>query len=149
MNALLWYVAGLVVSFAIAWVAALLQLSGYAPVGIVSLGVGLALGAALHVLAATLRVAGHRRHVVGTVVLALVTVLAQHAWLYGDFRRQWHEARARSPEVALFRPESPWSPREYFSHEVSPQRVVLWCVDAALIVTAAVGAIAMLERKRP
>ncbi len=149
---LFWYAAGLVAAIAIAWLAALLHLSGNAPVGLLSLGVGIALGAALSALAASGhrlqggRLAGRRRLVAGTLILALLTVLAQHAWLYHDFRRQWHEARAESPEVALFRPETPWSPREYFARELTPQRAALWFVDAALITAAAVGTALFLRR---
>jgi hypothetical protein len=79
------------------------------------------------------------RLVLGTVALALVTVLAEHAWLYRDFRRQWHEARSRSAEVALFRPEAPWSPAEYFAREASAGRIALWVVDATLIIVVAIG----------
>jgi len=82
------------------------------------------------------------------VLLAIVTVLAQHAWLYHSFRQQWHEARAKSPEVALFRAEAPWSPREYFARELTPYRAALWCLDAALITVTAAVATSFLNGKR-
>jgi hypothetical protein len=136
---LLWYVAGVSVAIAVSWLAALLHVSGYAPLGIVSLGVGCVLGAAFGGTSTTLRVAGRRELVIGTILLSILTVLAEHAWLYRDFRRQWHAARANSAEVALFRPESPWSPAEYLAREASAERVALWVVDAALIAAAAMG----------
>jgi hypothetical protein len=145
---LIWYAAGLIAAVTIAWLAATLQLSGHAPVGLLPAGVGVALGAVLSAIAASQRLAGRRRLVVGTVILALMTVLAEHAWLYRDFRRQWREARATSAEAALFRPEAPWTPREYFAHELTPQRAALWCTDAALITVAAVGTVLVLSRKR-
>lgn len=134
-------------ALAIAWLAAQLHLSGHAPFALISLGVGAALGAALSAIAATGhraeggRVAGRSPGLLTTVIFAIVTVLAQHAWLYSDFRRQWHQARAASAEIALFRPESPWSPAEYVAHELTPARAALWALDAALIVAAAVGVV--------
>ena len=144
---LIWYITGAGAAVAIAWLAAMLHLSGHAPLGLLSLGVGAALGAALNTLAAMLRVAGRSPTVVSTVIFALVTVLAQHAWLYVDFRRQWHEARAASPEVALFRPESPWSPAEYLTRELTPGRAALWALDAALVVAAAVAVVVWWQRR--
>ena len=143
----LWYTAGFLAAVAVAWLAAIIHVSGHAPIGLLSLGVGIALGAILTGIAASQRLAGGRRLVAGTVILALVAVLAEHAWLYRDFRRQWHEARARSPEAALFRPETPWSPREYFAHELTPQRAALWWIDAALITAAAAGTVAVMRRE--
>ncbi len=145
---LLWYAAGSIAAVAAAWLAAVLHVSGRAPIGLVSVAVGAALGGLLSAIAASQRLAGRRHLVVGTVMLALVAVLAQHAWLYRDFRRQWQEARARSAEVALFRPETPWSPGEYFRRELTPQRAALWCLDAALVAAAATGTVYSLQRNR-
>lgn len=138
---LIWYAAGTVAAIGIAWLAALVHASGHAPIGLVPLVVGIALGTTLIALAATQRIAGHRRLIIGTLALAIVAVLAEHTWLYLDFRRQWHEAREKSPQVAIFRPESPWSPRQYFAIEVTSERTLLWCVDAAITVASAVGTI--------
>jgi hypothetical protein len=143
---LLWYAAGLFVAVAIAWLAAGLQLTGNAPIGLLSLTVGIALGIVQMAVAAKVRFT-RRRLIVGTIILAFVTVLAQHAWLYYHFRRQWHDARARSPEVALFRPESPPSPGEYFARELTPGRAALWCLDAALITAASTGTVLILARR--
>jgi hypothetical protein len=145
---LLWYAAGLFVAIAVGWLAAIVHASGNAPIGIVSLAAGVVLGATLRALAATQRIDSRRMLVVGATLLAFVTVLAQHAWLYHDFRRQWHKVRAESAEVAMFRPEAPWSPREYFTRELTPQRAALWCTDAALITTTTAGTVFILRRKR-
>jgi hypothetical protein len=151
---LLWYAAGLIAAVAIAWLAAVLHLSGHAPIGILSLGTGIVLGMVLSAIAAARhrpqggRAVGRRRLVVGTAILALVTVVAEHAWLYRDFRRQWHEARATSAEVAMFRPEEPWSVGEYFRRELTPRRAALWCLDAALITAAAVGTVLAFDRQQ-
>jgi ABC-type uncharacterized transport system permease subunit len=144
---LIWYITGAGAALAIAWLAAMLHVSGHAPLAIVSLGVGAALGATLSAMAATLRVAGQRNIILSTILFALVTIVAQHAWLYIDFRRQWHEARAASPEVALFRPESPWSPAEYLARELTPGRAGLWTLDAALVVAAAVAVVIWWQRR--
>ena len=146
-RALVWFGGGFVAAIGIGWVAALLHASGRAPLGLMSLGVGLALGATLAGLAATQRVADPPPPPPRTVILAFITVLAEHAWLYRDFRRQWHEARAESAEVALFRPAAPWSPAEYFARELTPGRAALWGVDAALLTAAAVGTVAFWQRQ--
>jgi hypothetical protein len=135
----LFYFGGLVAGVAVGWAAAEFNLSGWAPVGLLSLGVGGMLGLVVAKLADLAGVRCPKRLVVGTVLFALVTVFAEHTWLYRDFRRQWTDARAREPQVALFRPETPWSPAEYVRHEWSPGRLALWCVDATLIVASAVG----------
>lgn len=142
-----WYAAGAAAAVVVGYVAAVLNRAGWAPVGIMSLGVGLVLGLILAALAAMTHSLGRRQLVAGTVVLALVTVAATHAWLYREFRADWRAARAGSPQLAMFRPEQPWSPREYFAHEFSPGRAVLWCVDAVLVVAAAVGTVAVWHRQ--
>jgi hypothetical protein len=142
----LWYVAGVIASILIAWLAATIHVSGNAPVGIISLGIGIALGTTLAGIAASQRLAGRLRLLVGTIILSLILVLAEHAWLYRDFRRQWHEARISSPAAALFRPEVPWSPAEYFARELTPQRAALWSLDVALITVAAIATMSLLAR---
>jgi hypothetical protein len=145
---LLWYGIGAVMAIAVAWFAALLHAFGHAPVVIISLGLGGVFGVVLARLAAILRTAGRKPLIIGAVILSLLVVLSQHAWLYESFRRQWHEARAESAEVAMFRPETPWSPREYFAREVTPRRMALWVIDGALIITAAAGTFLVLQPKR-
>jgi len=145
-SAIVWYTAGLVAAVAVAWVAALIHRSGHAPVGIVSLCVGVALGVILGKLAAATHVHCRTRLMVGTLIIALLAVVAQHAWLYRDFRRQWHESRVKSAEVAMFRPESPWSPAEYFAHELTPKQAALWCLDAALVTAASIGIVLYMRR---
>lgn len=142
-----WYITSAGAALAIACLAAMLHLSGYAPVGLISLGVGAALGAALSAIVAMLRIAGRAPGILTTIVYALVTVLAQHAWLYIEFRRQWHEARANSAQLAMFRPESPWSPAQYLAHELTPARAALWALDATLIVAAAVAVVVWWHRR--
>jgi hypothetical protein len=153
------YIMSAGAALAIAWLAAMLHLSGHAPLGLISLGVGAAVGAVLTAIAAmgygpkSGRVAGRAPSRLTTVIFAIVTVLAQHAWLYLYFRRQWHEARANSAHIAMFRPESPWSPTEYLTRELTAQQanpgyiIALWALDAALIVAAAVAIVAWLHRR--
>jgi hypothetical protein len=136
-----WYLGGIAAGAAIGSFAAGCHLSGWAPVGLVSLGVGVALGYVLSKLSAASGIGCPRRLAVGALIFALVAVFAEHTWLYHDFRRQWQAARASDPQVALFRPAEPWTPAEYFRHEISSGRVALWCVDAVLIVAGAVGVV--------
>src|SRR4051794_37317277 len=113
---LIWYGASAVAAIVIAWGAAMIHASGHAPVGIVSILVGGVLGAALAGIAAAQQIRPRRQLIIGAILLAIVTALAEHAWLYIDFRRQWHESRINA-QVAIFRPESPPSLTEYFSRE--------------------------------
>jgi hypothetical protein len=145
---LIWYAAGAVAAIVVAWVAAIVHASGHAPLGLVSLVVGIALGGVLFALAATQRIASRRRLIVGTFLLAIVAVLGEHTWLYLDFRRQWQEARANSPQVAIFRSESPWSPREYFKNEATPGRTLLWCADALTLIASATATLSVLRHNR-
>lgn len=135
---LIWLMAGAVAAVAVGWVAAQIYASGHAPIGIVSLGVGGSLGVALGWLAAAAGVRCRRRLVVGTLLLGTVTVLAEHAWLYRDFCKQWQESREQSATVAMFRSETPPSPVEYITQNWNP---ALWISDAAIIVVAAVGVV--------
>jgi hypothetical protein len=139
--------AGIVVAVALGWVAARLNVAGFAPVGILPLAIGIAVGAAATEIAAAAGITCPKRLILATLVLAILTVVAEHAWLYHDFCRQWREARTNQAQIAMFRPESPWSPAEYFAREATPIRVTLWCVDATILVMAAVGTVLVWRRK--
>jgi hypothetical protein len=134
-----WWFGGIAAGLAVGWIAARCHASGLAPVGLVSLAAGLTLGFALAKLAAATGMTVSKRLLWTAAVFALVAVFVEHAWLYWDFRRQWREARAANPQVALFREEEPWTPAEYLWREVSTARIALWGVDAALIVAGTVG----------
>jgi hypothetical protein len=136
LSFLKWLLAGAIAAIAIGWVAARIHSSGHAPLGLTSAGVGAALGWALSRLAVTFNVHCRWRRTVGVLLLVIVTVIAEHAWLYGDFRGQWRDARAKSAEVAMFRSEEPPGPWEYFRREWYPK---LWVSDAVII-----GAVAMV-----
>jgi hypothetical protein len=138
---------GCVVAVVIAWIGALLHRSGFAPVGILSIGVGISLGVVLAAIASATHVGHTKRLLIATLALGLIAAVAQHAWLYAEFRRQWHEARERSPQVAMFRGETPWSIGEYFAREATPQRVAIWSVDAVLVAGSAMATVWMLKKR--
>lgn len=143
-----WFAAGFVVAIVLAWVAAKLHASFTAPIGSLSIGFGVFLGIALGALSAWCNVRPQRTLIAAACFLTFVAIVAQHAWLYVEFRREWHQARATTPEIAMFRPEAPWSPAEYFGRELKAGRAPVWCVDAALIAAPAIGIFWMMERKR-
>jgi hypothetical protein len=143
-----WFAVGFAVALVYAWVAAKLHATLVAPIGSLSIGFGLVLGATLGACAALISVRPQRKILVGAALLTLVAIVAQHAWLYLEFRREWHEARATSPQIAMFRPESPWSPGEYFSRELQAGRASIWCLDAVFIAAPAIGVFWLMERKR-
>jgi hypothetical protein len=133
---------GVVAAVAIGIAAGAVSRTGWAPVGIFSLGVGLAVGAAATILAKLCGVDCRTRLVVGTLVLALVATAAQHAWLYREYRLQWNAARDREPALALFSEESaPKSPGDYLAAEVAAGRPNWWFVDALLVAAGAVGVV--------
>jgi hypothetical protein len=105
------------------WLAAKLNSAGVAPVGLLPLAIGIMLGAMVAWLTAAAGNNRPTRLILATIVLAILAVLAEHAWLYHDFCRQWREARANQAQIAMFRSESPWSPAEYIAHEATPSRV--------------------------
>ncbi|HEX4412586.1 MAG TPA: hypothetical protein VH107_03090 [Lacipirellulaceae bacterium] len=140
---LLWLALGAIAAGVVAWIAAQVHLSGHAPVGLVSVAVGALLGIALAWLAGIAGIYCKWRLVVGTLLLAACTVVAEHAWLYRDFRRQWQEAREKSTTVAMLRSETPPGPDVYFTHEWNPG---LWISDAAIIIVVGVGTVVFLRR---
>jgi hypothetical protein len=144
-------------SIAVAWFGAVLHAAGRAPIGLISISLGVVLGALIGSIAATGHngrrgpVAVGRRVILAAVTLSVITILAQHAFLYLEFRRQWHEAREKSPHAALFRSEefeddAPLSPADYFRHEATPRRIALWCIDATLITLSAATTTWLLHR---
>lgn len=133
-----WYLSGTALAAAVGGLAAVCHLAGWAPVGILPLAVGVALGWGVTILADRFEVGCPKRLVAGATIFALVAIFSEHAWIYHDFRRQWHEARV-DPQVALFRPEEPWSPAEYLRHEATGGRIALWGLDAALIGAGTLG----------
>lgn len=137
-----WCAGGVACAIVVGWLAARIHASGHAPIGLTSLGVGAFLGFAVSQLAVMLRIAGRRLLLSSAAFFAIVLVIAQHAWLYHDFRRQWQAAREKSATVALLRPESPPSPLIYFAHEWNP---ALWVADAMLILTGGVGVVVVMD----
>jgi hypothetical protein len=145
---LIWYAAGVVAAVGVGWFAAVLNGAGWAPVLILPIGVGVALGAILAALARRTGITCRKRLILGTTMLALVAVFSEHAWLYRDFCQQWREARVKDPRVAVFRPESPWLPSEYFTHELNAGSGPMWCLDGVLIVGATLVTVFILQRHR-
>jgi hypothetical protein len=142
----LFCLGGLAASVGIGWPVAQLHSHGFAPVILLPLAAGLALGFALRKLARALRIS-HRHAVAGALLFALLAIFAEHTWLYRDFRRQWQAERAANAQVAMFRPAEPWSPAKYFQHEASPTRTMLWGLDAALLVAGTVIVVALNRKK--
>lgn len=139
-------VSGVAAAVGVGLAAATISRTGWAPVGIFSLGVGIAVGVAASKLARWSQIACPTRVAVATLVMALATVVAQHAWLYRDYRQQWHTVREREPALAWFRPETePMAPGEYFATEYSPARLAFWAIDAALVAAAAIGTVLTLR----
>ena len=76
----IWYGAGALAAIAIAWLAALVHASGHAPIGLVSLAVGIAIGFAIVKITTALQVAKHRRNlIIGAILFAIVAILSYAA----------------------------------------------------------------------
>jgi hypothetical protein len=141
-------ILGVAAAVVIGIVAAVVSRAGWAPVGIFSLAVGFALGGAAAFLAKQCGVDCRTRLVAGTLVMALVATVAQHAWLYREYRRQWQAARDREPALALFNTEAaPMPPADYIAAELAAGRPLWWLIDMALVAASAVGVV--LWSRRP
>jgi hypothetical protein len=138
---------GVAAAVALGWIAARFNVAGFAPVALLPIAIGIVLGIVVVRLGIASGVACRKRLILAAIAVAILAVLAEHAWLYRDFCRQWREARAREPQIALHRPDSPWSPVEYVTREATPGRIAFWCADAALVVAGAVGSVVQLQRK--
>jgi hypothetical protein len=138
-----WFIGGAAAAAGIAWVAATLnwvaatlKFHRLTPLGILSIGIGIALALALCALAKWLGLRSRKALLNGAIVLALITVFAEHAWLYNQFRQGWRTSRAENAQIAMFRPKEPWSPGEYLAREIKAGSLPYWCLDAGLIVIA-------------
>lgn len=141
--------SGIAAAMGAGLLAAAISSTGWAPVGIFSLGVGILVGLLVLGLAHGYKINCPKRLVAAAVLMALVTVPAQHFWLYRNYCQQWFAVREREPALALFRPESaPMSLGEYFAAEYSPGRLAFWGADAALVVAAAVGTVVLYQRRQ-
>jgi hypothetical protein len=129
---------GSLAAIAVGWLAARIHASGHAPIVLTPLAVGALLGAILSALAASQRLASRRVLIFVALILSILAIAAEHAWLYLDFRGQWRDARTKTPAVAIFRPESPPSPSEYFAREWNPK---LWFSDAAIFAAATIAVV--------
>jgi hypothetical protein len=146
---LVFWTGGIAAAVLLGRVSAMLSVAGKAPAGLLSMGIGLALGMLLIALAELLHVKARRELLVAAVVLAAVTVVAEHAWLYRAYRQQWWRNRVEQPAVALFRPEAtPLSLPAYFQREIeySPRQWLFWSVDAVLIVAGAWVVVRLKQR---
>lgn len=139
--------AGAFVAVAVGWIAARLNVAGISPVGLLPMAIGVSVGSAVFWLSMKCGISSGARLLVAAGLFAFLTVLAEHAWLYRDFCRQWREARASQPQVAMFRPEAPWSPAEYFKQEATSKRLALWCIDAFVLVLSAVVTVFVWRRR--
>ena len=130
----------------LAWLSVRLQKSGFAPVGVLSLLIGLALGAGLWGLLRWLQF-GHRRGALaGTLLLAAGVVGGEHTFAYCDYRVSFERAMQSDPKLAFARASNPaMQPRtfaEYMHWEDNRGRLWLWGIDAVLIALASTFVVA-------
>lgn len=114
-----------------------LQAAGVALVGLQSLAAGVLVGLLLIGGAAAGGFVKPRWP--AAVIAALAAVMTQHVWLYRVAMEARREAAADQPAVELFRPG--WTEQsfvEFMQSEATTQTLVLWSVDACLLVLAAV-----------
>lgn len=135
------FVSGLLAAAGVGMLAATISSTGWAPVGIFSLGMGIIVGLAAIALARGFQVTCSKRLAAAALTMSLVAVAAQHLWLYRDYCSQWHAVREREPLLALFRTESaPMSFGEYLAADASPGYVTFWAVNLMLVAAGATGA---------
>jgi hypothetical protein len=131
-----WVGGGVIAAMGVSVVATIVHVSGHAPLGLVSLVVGVGLGSILVALAKRLHVTANKFEIWLAIAVACLAVVLQHGGIYSDFRRQWRDSLQR-PQVAIFRSQTPPSPIEYFSREATPGHIALWIFDAAIIIVSA------------
>jgi hypothetical protein len=134
-----------VAAIVVGWLSAVIHASGHAPVGLTSFFVGALLGVVVGAIAGSFKLRRARTLAVGAIAFALITIIAEHAWLYRDYCRQWEEARTRSVAAATFPNATPPTITEWFKHEWSP---LLWLTDAALITITAAATTLSASRYR-
>lgn len=135
-----WFLAGLAVAVAVAWLAVKLQQTGVAPVGLLSLVVGGSLGVAWAALARRTEMGSRPAAMIGGALLAMACVALQHGLLYMAHRAERTELHS-DPQLGLAAAASalvqPLSPIAYFRSQATTGRALLWSADAVLTVIAA------------
>jgi hypothetical protein len=140
---------GAAVAVALGWGSAMLHVAGKAPVGLLSLGVGVVLGLLLVALAVLTSTPSRRTLIVAAVLLAILTAVAEHGWLYQAYRQKWRQNRVEQPAAAFFRPDdAPLSLTGYIQRELnySPGQWKFWLLDAGLILCGAAGVVLVRDR---
>ncbi|WP_442481760.1 hypothetical protein [Aeoliella sp. SH292] len=127
--------------------AALVQSRGVFLVGLQSLAAGAMLSVLLVGTSALLTSRKPRWPV--ALLAGVVAVLVQHVWLYRFALAGRRDAVAKKPAVEFFRPgwseQSIWS---YFAEEATAQALLMWTLDAVLLVGAAVVIVELASKKR-
>jgi ABC-type uncharacterized transport system permease subunit len=144
-SVLVWCELSALSAIAISWLSAQIHASGHAPVGLTSFFVGALLGIVVGAIAASLKIRSVRTLIIGAIAFALITIVAEHAWLYRDYCRQWEEARTRSVAAATFPNATPPTMAEWFNHEWN---LLHWLTDAALITITAAATSVSASRYR-
>lgn len=140
---LAWLASGAVVAVVLAWLSLQLQTAGFAPVGLLSLLLGAALGGVLVGLLRLLGI-GHRPTLLGgSLLLAFALAGSQHWLAYQADRARFDEALEQHPTFAFAQASgTEFGARtfgEYLQLEAHAGRRWLWILDAGLIALAAVA----------
>ena len=162
-RSLVWLAASAAACGAIAWVAVGLQKAGQAPLGIFSIGVGLAVGGVIVGIGRFLRIDGRWWFLCAAGVLSVATVATEHVLLYRDYVSAWHAHRAANPALEVFRPDAtPKGLWEYLLDSAKTgaaedgaedgdkpaKRWLFWLVDLILVVVGAVFVVVASGRRQ-
>ncbi len=137
-----WFACGTLWALALAWASVGLQSGGFAPVGLLSLLIGILLGGGLAAFARWIEFGHRRAALLGTLGLALLTVGGEHGFSYRRHLQGMERAVQANPKLALARAANeefrPPTVAEYLRASAERGRLWIWGLDAVLIALAAV-----------
>ena len=120
----------------------LVQRQGFAPIGLLSIAVGIAVGGVAATLARLLPCGRGRALLVGGLLVGLTAAGAQHLTAYCQYQADAAARAAQNPKAevarAVFSEIYPEEPPGFWRETYSARSLIYWMLDAGLIVLAAV-----------
>jgi len=148
-----WLCLSLASAVLVSWISIQVQQFGLAPVGVFSVLTGAVMGGAMVAWLYLLHF-GHRLSAVcGAIVVAAFAAFAQHSWAFVIFYENRRQALQQNPQAALFLEQQldlDWQGFTTFMRNEASREgaVLLWSVDAALIILTAT-VLVFLALRRP
>jgi len=143
-----WLCAVFISGTLIAVGSAALQRVEISPIVLLSLLCGAVLGFVAVFAASVLDIRSRWLLLLGTLAAGIFLTVGQHYFLHRFAVRDWQQAQAKEPQLALFRPPPPNDLQDYLRQE-SKGRLAYWLLDGAIITATAVGIAVGLRKRIP